>query len=123
LYRRKCPHLEVRRGLVAACKRAREALQAGLTLQLGWQVGESSLLPAVQLRLAQAVQPVTYAEGCFGHLLPRGDPAAPVLQFGYGGRPQPPQGAEPGVTVDERILERWTVQAAVISASSGVRTK
>ena len=69
-------------GLVAAFNRAREALAAGLTLQLGCQVGESSLLSAAHLRLAQAV---TYAERCFGLFLLREDRAVPLLQFGYGG--------------------------------------
>jgi muconate cycloisomerase len=108
-------------GLVAAANRAREALAAGLTLQLGCQVGESSLLSAAHLRLAQAVQPVTYAEGCFGHLLLREDPALPVLQFGYGGRPpRPPDGAGLGVTIDDRILQRWTVDRALITHRSEV---
>ena len=103
-------------GLIAACNRAREALARGLTLQLGCQVGESSLLSAAQLHLAQTVQPVAYAEGCFGRFLLREDPATPVLQFGYGGRPpQAPQGAGLGVTIDTRILERWTTESALIT--------
>ncbi len=98
-------------GLVAALNRSREALAAGLTLQLGCQVGESSLLSAAHLRLAQAVQPVTYAEGCFGLFLLREDPVLPLLQFGYGGRPPKiPEGKGLGVTVDEEVLSRWTVE-------------
>ncbi len=103
-------------GLVAAFNRAREALSAGLILQLGCQVGESSLLSAAHLRLAQTVQPVTYAEGCFGLFLLREDPAAPLLQFGYGGRPpQLPESPGLGVTLDENILRRWTVDRALIA--------
>ncbi len=103
-------------GLVAAFNRAREALSAGLTLQLGCQVGESSLLSAAHLRLAQAAQPVTYAEGCFGLFLLREDPAIPLLQFGYGGRPpQLPESPGLGVTLDEDILRRWTVERALIA--------
>ena len=102
-------------GLIAATNRAREALAAGLTLQLGCQVGESSLLSAAQLRLAQSVQPVTYAEGCFGRFLLREDPAAPSLQFSYGGRPPAiPGGFGLGVTMDTEVLERWTVDRALI---------
>jgi muconate cycloisomerase len=98
-------------GLVAALNRSREALTARLSLQLGCQVGESSLLSAAHLRLAQAVQPVIYAEGCFGLFLLREDPVAPLLQFGYGGRPpQIPEGNGLGVTVDENVLARWTVE-------------
>ena len=104
-------------GLVAAYNRAREALSAGFDLQLGCQVGESSLLSAAQLRLAQAVQPVTYAEGCFGLFLLREDPASPLLQFGRGGRPpEPPHGPGLGICIDESMLGRWTVDKAVIKA-------
>jgi len=100
-------------GLVAAFNRARETLDAGLVLQFGCQVGESSLLSAAHLRLAQAVQPVTYAEGCFGLFLLREDPVVPLLQFGYGGRPpQVPEGNGLGVNVDENVLARWTVEKA-----------
>ena len=64
-------------------------------------------------RLAQAVQPVTYAEGCFGRFLLREDPAMPLLQFGYGGRPPPvPDGPGLGVSIDEAVLQRWTVERA-----------
>ncbi len=98
-------------GLVAALNRSREALAAGLSLQLGCQVGESSLLSAAHLRLAQAVQPVIYAEGCFGLFLLREDPVVPLLQLGYGGRPPNiPEDNGLGVTVDENVLSRWTVE-------------
>ncbi len=103
-------------GLVAAFNRARQALDAGLTLQLGCQVGESSLLSAAHLRLAQAVQPVTYAEGCFGLFLLREDPAVPLLQFGRGGRPPAvPEGPGLGVSIDEKLLQRWTVERELIT--------
>ncbi len=98
-------------GLVAALNRSREALAANLTLQLGCQVGESSLLSAAQLRLAQAVQPVAYAEGCFGLFLLREDPVVPLLQFGYGGEPprlKPGKGL--AIEVDETVMSRWTVE-------------
>ena len=108
-------------GLIAATNRAREALVAGLTLQLGCQVGESSLLSAAHLRLAQAVQPVTYAEGCFGRFLLREDPALPVLQFGYGGRPPQVSGGHgagrhnrhqhPAALDDTRSVDHMSVAA------------
>jgi L-Ala-D/L-Glu epimerase len=102
-------------GLMAACNRARAALAAGLSVQLGCQVGESSLLSAAHLRLAHAVHPITYAEGCFGRFLLREDPASPVLQFGYGGRPpRPPQGPGLGITIDATVLRRWATETAMI---------
>jgi len=58
---------------------------------------------------------VTYAEGCFGHFLLAEDPVTPLLQFGRGGRPPAiPTGAGLGVTMDEAVLERWTVRKETV---------
>jgi muconate cycloisomerase len=95
-------------GLVATLTRCREAVAAGLGLQLGCQVGESSLLSSAQLLLASCLDGVKYAEGCYGRHLLREDPGDPVLQFGPGGRPPArPAGAGLGVAVDERVLLRF----------------
>jgi L-Ala-D/L-Glu epimerase len=107
-------------GLVGAYARCREALEAGLALQVGCQVGESSLLSAAQLTLLAALAPLTpgvrYAEGCFGRHLLGEDPASPLVQFGYGGRPPPrPPGAGLGVRVDPVLLQPWTVDQARVS--------
>jgi hypothetical protein len=100
---------------MASLARCREALDGALTVQVGCQVGESSLLSAAHLILVTAVQKVTYAEGCFGHHLLREDPAEPVMQFGYGGRPPAkPESAGLGVTINEAVLRRWTVQEAIV---------
>jgi L-alanine-DL-glutamate epimerase-like enolase superfamily enzyme len=98
-------------GLVAAFQRCREALDAGLTLQIGCQVGESSLLSAAQLALIQAVPEVKYLEGCFGKLLLKKDPGEPLLQFGWQGKP-PKRPGNPGlgVTINEEVLNRWVVR-------------
>jgi len=103
-------------GLVGALVRCREALDAGLMLQVGCQVGESSLLSAAHLTLLSALAPeVRYAEGCFGLHLLREDPASPTVQFGYGGRPpRRPPGAGLGVQIDTATLQRWTVEQARI---------
>jgi muconate cycloisomerase len=95
-------------GLIASVRRCREARQAGLVVQVGCQVGESSLLSAAQLALLAQVPDVTYIEGCFGRWLLRDDVARPILQFGYGGRPpRPTSGPGLGVNVDEAALRRW----------------
>src|SRR5215207_8471320 len=107
-------------GLVGAYARCREALDAGLLLQVGCQVGESSLLSAAHLTLLSALAPlepgVRYAEGCFGRHLLREDPVSPLVQFRYGGRPPPrPPGAGLGVQVDVAALERHTVDRASVT--------
>jgi muconate cycloisomerase len=107
-------------GLVAAYARCREALDAGLLLQVGCQAGESSLLSAAHLTLLSALAPlrpgVRYAEGCFGRHLLREDPVSPLVQFGYGGRPpRRPPGAGLGVQVDLAALQRHTVDQARVT--------
>jgi L-Ala-D/L-Glu epimerase len=107
-------------GLIGAYARCREALDAGLMLQVGCQVGESSLLSAAHLTLLSALAPLTpgvrYAEGCFGRHLLREDPVSPLVQFGYGGRPpRRPAGTGLGVQVDQAMLERWAVDQAVVA--------
>jgi L-alanine-DL-glutamate epimerase-like enolase superfamily enzyme len=106
-------------GLVGAYARCREALDAGLVLQVGCQVGESSLLSAAHLTLLSALAPLTpgvrFAEGCFGRHLLREDPVSPLVQFGYGGRPpRRPPGAGLGIRVDQAMLQRWAVDQAMI---------
>src|SRR5215211_5472802 len=106
-------------GLVGAHARCREALDAGLMLQVGCHVGESSLLSAAHLTLLAALASrtpgVRYAEGCFGQHLLREDPASPLVQFGYGGRPpRRPAGPGLGVRIDQAMLERWAADQAVV---------
>jgi L-Ala-D/L-Glu epimerase len=109
-------------GLVATLRRCREALAAGLLVQIGCQVGESSLLSVAHLRLCAAVGDVRYAEGCFGKLLLRDDPARPELRFGRGGRPPAaPPGAGLGVAIDRAMLLRHSQRRTVIGALEGVR--
>ncbi|HQE83779.1 MAG TPA: enolase C-terminal domain-like protein [Candidatus Hydrogenedentes bacterium] len=98
-------------GLMATWQRCRGALDAGLTVQIGCQVGESSLLSAAHLRLCAAVGRVKYAEGCFGELLLREDPVSPVLRFGWGGKPPVlPAGPGLGVAIDESRLMKYVTR-------------
>ncbi len=102
-------------GLLASLRLCEKALQSGLQVQIGCQVGESSLLSAAHLILVTAVQQVAYGEGCFGTYLLKEDPARPMLQFGYGGHPPPlPSGDGLGIDMDERILQCYTVQKETI---------
>ena len=95
-------------GLMASFNRYKRAIEAGLSIQVGCQVGETSLLSAAQLILIAAVKDVKYAEGCFGLHLLREDPVQPLMQFGYGGRPPAfPQGPGLGVSVNESMLNQW----------------
>ena len=94
--------------MIAVFNRCMRALEAGLTVQVGCQFGESSLLSAAQIILIAAVRRVTFGEGCFGLHLLREDPVAPLMQFGCGGRPPAfPKGPGLGVRANENILNQW----------------
>lgn len=96
-------------GLVAAYKRCLRAFEAGLEVQVGSQVGETSLLSSAQLILISAIRKILYAEGCFGKHLLLFDPAEPLLQFGFTGRPPKMLAASGlGIQINEDILYRFS---------------
>jgi len=107
-------------GLIATQARCHEAFEAGLLLQVGCHVGESSLLSSAQLALLAALAahgiPVRYAEGSFGrHLLPD-EPVAPTLQLRRGGRlPARPAGDGFGVRVDPAAVALRAAATATIT--------
>jgi len=95
-------------GLIATLARCREARNAGLWVQLGCQVGESSLLSAAHLHLSAAFPKAVHREGCFGSFLLADDPARPELRFGRGGRaPRLPGTSGLGVEIDPGLLARY----------------
>lgn len=111
-------------GLIAAHARCREAQKAGLEVQVGCHVGETSLLSAAQLALLAAFRPIRYAEGCFGGLILEQEPVLPLLRFGYGGKPPlRPKGAGFGVQPDEKLLRRAAVRMEIISRIEDFRGK
>lgn len=94
-------------GLVSTLARCREAVAAGMWVQIGCQVGESSLLSAAHLHLCAEFREMRHAEGCFGKLLLAEDPAAPLIQMRRGGLPPPLPGAPGlGVEIDRETLAR-----------------
>jgi L-Ala-D/L-Glu epimerase len=97
-------------GLVAALARCRRALDAGLTVQIGCQVGETSHMSAAQMVLVRTLgEGVRYLEGCFGERLLAIDPVEPLLQFRRGGRPPPiPRGPGFGTDADMVTVEEYS---------------
>jgi muconate cycloisomerase len=99
-------------GIIASYNRCREALAAGMTIQVGCQVGETSLLSSAHLKLLTAVRDVTYTEGCFGRILLREDPGEPELRFKrHGINPKLPAGPGFGISMNESVIERWTTNS------------
>ncbi len=106
-------------GLVASAARCQRALEAGLTVQVGCQVGESSLLSSAHLALVCGVQQVAYAEGCFGERLLLQDPGSPLLQFTRGGvAPDRPSGPGLGIEIDESVIEHYCVKRSSVAGDS-----
>jgi muconate cycloisomerase len=111
-------------GLMAAARRCAEVHRAGLTLQIGCQVGESSLLSAAHRILVSSVAPLKYLEGCYGRHLLEEDPAFPNLQIGRGGRaPRLPNGYGLGVEMNEAELTRWVRRRALVANGNNKQSK
>ena len=107
-------------GLVASIARSRRALQAGLTLHVGCQVGETSQLSAAQMALVRTLgRGVSALEGCFGERLLATDPVRPLLQFRRGGLPPAaPHGAGFGTEVDMTIIQRHAGRRLSLGAAN-----
>ncbi len=93
-------------GLMPSLRIARTALNAGLDVQLGCLVGETSLLSAAGAAFLEACPEVRFVEGAFGRWLLKDDVTRYVVQFGFGGRLKPRTGFGLGVKVDEKTLTR-----------------
>ncbi len=96
-------------GLLPALRIARRALAAGLDVQLGCLVGETSILSAAGVAFLEACPHVRFVEGAFGRFLLRADVAARPLRFGRGGRIRPRAGFGLGLHVSEDALRRLAV--------------
>jgi len=93
-------------GLLPALRIARLALAAGLDVQLGCMVGETSILSAAGMAFLEACPKVRFVEGAFGRLLLRDDVTRRPVRFGFGGRARVRVGWGWGVDVDPAALER-----------------
>jgi muconate cycloisomerase len=97
-------------GLRASMEIARIAADAGRTVVVGAQVGESGILSAAGRHLAACVAP-RYLEGSAGRLLLREDITRERVLPGRAGRARPHAGAGLGITVREDVLARHTRHA------------
>lgn len=95
-------------GIAGTIKIANLAKQAGIRLQIGCQVGETAILSAAGRHVAAFLENVEFAEGSYGNLLLTEDIGESSVNFGYGGRAPLLRGTGLGITVRERILEKYT---------------
>ncbi len=101
-------------GLIASARIAQMAAEAGIGVQIGAQVGETSLLSAAGRALAAHVPSLEYLEGSFGTHLLSEDIAFESVMFGYGGRGELLPRPGLGVAVNEDALERLAQEKITI---------
>ena len=106
-------------GLAATHRIARIALDSGVRLQVGCQVGESSLLSAAGRLLAATLPEIEALEGSYGTRLLENDVTGEPYEFGQGGFAEVQQAPGLGVTVAPERLAKLVVRSAVINR--GVR--
>ena len=98
-------------GLIAASRIAQMAADAGIGVQIGAQVGETSILSAAGRALAAHVPAIEYLEGSFGtHLLIEDISVEPVM-FGHAGHGELLTGHGLGVIVRDDVLEKYAESA------------
>ncbi|MBC7795726.1 MAG: enolase [Pyrinomonadaceae bacterium] len=96
-------------GIANVLKLAQTAQKAGIRLQLGCQVGETSILSAVGRHVAAHLETLEYVEGSFGNLLLTEDVGRTNINFGHGGRAPLIRGDGIGIEIREEILEKYAI--------------
>ncbi len=98
-------------GLIPSIRLAILARRAGLQIQLGCMVGETSILSAAARRFLQIVPGITRCEGNYGNWLLKGDVIQKPLGFGMRGKWRTLSGYGLGIDVDSELLDRWALTA------------
>ena len=96
-------------GLARSLAVASAALDAGLGVQVGCQVGETAILSAAGRHLAATLPEIAFAEGSFGTLLLAEDVAVESVRFGHRGEAPILTGHGLGIRVVEERLRRRAV--------------
>jgi muconate cycloisomerase len=96
-------------GIINSLRLAAVAHQAGLSYQLGCQVGETGVLSAAGRHFASSVGGIRYLEGSYDRFLVRERLIVQDITFGVGGYAPPIEGPGLGVDVDRESLRRVTV--------------
>lgn len=92
-------------GLIGARRVINAALQKGIKVQLGAQVGESCILTAAGAHLAAGTPSFLWLEGCFGKYLLKKGLSDKELQFDEGGKFYPPEGPGLGININKTLVE------------------
>jgi len=100
-------------GLRGAWRQATRALEAGLGVQVGSQVGETAILSAAGRHLAAALPEVRFVEGSFGTLLLREDLSREAVRFGHRGEANLLRGPGLGVEILPPVRDRFALRTVV----------
>lgn len=96
-------------GFLNSLRLAAIAHQAGLSYQLGCQVGETGILSAAGRHFATSVDGIRYLEGSYEKFLVRERLTVEDLTFGRAGFAPALPGPGLGVSIDEEALKRVTI--------------
>ncbi len=103
-------------GLITSRRLALAAREAGLGIQIGAQVGETSILAAAGRRLAAHLPDLESLEGAFGPDMLAEDIAREPVAFGYAGQAALLVGDGLGIDVDDDALERLALDVITVTA-------
>jgi len=102
-------------GIFTTLLLAEMARQAGISLQLGCQVGETAILSAAGRHLAAYIPDLLYVEGSYGTLILKEDVAEESLSFGRAGFAELISGDGMGITVCEEVLGKHSTKIVDIT--------
>ncbi len=97
-------------GFIPSLRLGQMARRAGLTCQLGCQVGETAILSAAGRHFAASVGELRFVEGSYDRLLVREALGRSDISFGRGGKAPALPGAGLGVEIDPVALARVEVR-------------
>jgi len=104
-------------GILTTIELARQARQAGLTFQLGCQVGETGILSAAGRHFATSIHGLTAVEGSFDRLLVEEPLTREDLTFQREGQGSRLPGNGLGITIDDTAVQRVTMRSHSVSLS------
>lgn len=94
------------------------AQSAGISVQVGCQVGETAILSAAGRHLAAYLPEISFCEGSYGSLLLREDLSRRPIHFGHQGLAKPLKGPGLGVEIQDVLLEKYAQQTILLSAKA-----
>lgn len=90
------------------------ALQKGMEIQLGCQVGETAILSAAGRHIAACLADLKFIEGSYSTYLLTEDISQEKIAFEHGGRAPLLKGPGLGITIIEELLEKYSQEMSSI---------